>query len=68
MKEINIRFKTVSQMEKENNSFPFIITIDGVEQKDIKRFYIELDSDKKNVESNSYTIEKFMRYPDEFRL
>lgn len=65
MKEISIQFKTKSELSH-SDSFPFIITIDGVEQKNIKRFAIDLNAENKNIESNTYTIERFMNYPKEF--
>ena len=65
MKEISIRFKTKSELSY-SDYFPFVITIDGVEQKNIKRFAIDLSAENKNIESNFYTIEKFMEYPKEY--
>ncbi len=65
MEEISIRFKTKTELSH-SDCFPFIITIDGVEQKNIKRFKIELNAENRNIENNTYTIEKFMDYPEEY--
>lgn len=65
MKEISIRFKTKTELSH-SDCFPFIITIDGVEQNNIKRFAIELSAGNDNIEGNTYTIERFIDYPKEY--
>ena len=62
MKELSIRFKTIDELSN-SDRFPFIVTIDGVEQNNIKRFTMELNAENDNIESNTYTIERFMDYP-----
>lgn len=66
MEQIVIRFKSIDELNQSNHSFPFVITIDGVEQENVKRFSIDLDSDQTNIENYSYTIEKYMDYPNSF--
>ncbi len=65
MEEISIRFKTKTELSH-SDCFPFIITIDGIVQKNIKRFTLDLSAENQNIESNTYTIERFMDYPKEF--
>lgn len=64
IKEIHIRFKTQAEISQSKYSFPFIITIDGIEQEKIKRFSIDINAENENIEANTYTIEKYMDYPE----
>jgi hypothetical protein len=61
MKEINIRFKTQDEFYKDSHSLPFVITIDGELQNNVKRFAIDLDNIKNyNLDDYAYLIEKYI--------
>lgn len=65
MKEISIRFKTQNELSA-TDYFPFVITIDGIKQENIKSFSMNLSAENQCIEDNTYTIERFMNYPDEY--
>ena len=48
MEEISIRFKTKTELSH-SDCFPFIITIDGIVQKNIKRFTLDLSAENQNI-------------------
>lgn len=63
MKEINIRFKTQEEMHEDSFTLPFVITIDGEVQKDVKRFAIDLNNGEQNLDNYNYLIEKYLKFP-----
>jgi hypothetical protein len=63
MKEINIRFKTQEEFHADCNSIPFVITIDGIIQENVNRFSIDLINGVQNLDDYTYTIERFLKYP-----